>query len=129
MSKEECRHWMVPELSLFAGVDQPVELRSWPTHIYTALRDWQVARGFDPSTTDFARACGYPVLEILGGKENDEQSRDQNPGISEDIEDTMSQLLVAPSSKPKPSRIPVPTWRSKSKVRKGKLAEVPTKVS
>ena len=38
---------------------------TWPSHVYTAIRNWQVARGFDPTTADFARSCGYPELDIL----------------------------------------------------------------
>ncbi|KAK1218168.1 hypothetical protein PQX77_019153 [Marasmius sp. AFHP31] len=33
--------------------------RSWPTDIYRSLHQYQVARGFDPITADFARHLGY----------------------------------------------------------------------
>ncbi|KAK7026085.1 hypothetical protein VNI00_015731 [Paramarasmius palmivorus] len=70
MSKEECRRWRIPELG--KPLDwSDLELLSWPTDVYTALRKWQVARGFDPSTADWARSCGYPELEIIGGKEEE----------------------------------------------------------
>ncbi|ESK87962.1 hypothetical protein Moror_10876 [Moniliophthora roreri MCA 2997] len=42
-----------------------VRLRLWPAHIYPALRDWQKARGFDPTTSDWARYMGSPEFEIL----------------------------------------------------------------
>uniref|UniRef100_A0A0W0FW01 Uncharacterized protein n=1 Tax=Moniliophthora roreri TaxID=221103 RepID=A0A0W0FW01_MONRR len=69
MSKEECEQRGLP--SLFAATlysRGSVELCSWPAHIYVALRDWQVARGFDPNTADWARHMGYPDFEITRGK-------------------------------------------------------------
>ncbi|KAG7097612.1 hypothetical protein E1B28_004946 [Marasmius oreades] len=38
---------------------------SWPTETYKTVHKWQVARGFDPTTPDFARYLGYPVYEIV----------------------------------------------------------------
>ncbi|KAK1215697.1 hypothetical protein PQX77_021702 [Marasmius sp. AFHP31] len=32
---------------------------SWSNHAYNSLRQYQLPRGFDPSTTDFARSLGY----------------------------------------------------------------------
>ncbi|KAF9265342.1 hypothetical protein L218DRAFT_845214, partial [Marasmius fiardii PR-910] len=40
-------------------------VHSWPTKIYKAINKWQVARGFDPTTTDFAHYLGYPIYEII----------------------------------------------------------------
>uniref|UniRef100_A0A0W0FQT2 Uncharacterized protein n=1 Tax=Moniliophthora roreri TaxID=221103 RepID=A0A0W0FQT2_MONRR len=45
-----------------------VMLHSWPTSIYTTLRDWQEARGFDPTTSNWAQELGYPELEIIGAR-------------------------------------------------------------
>ncbi|KAK7016207.1 hypothetical protein VNI00_018959 [Paramarasmius palmivorus] len=67
MSKEERRQWEIPELALSFRWDY-VHLRSWPTYTYTALRKWQVARGFEPTTADWAQSHGYLELEIIGGK-------------------------------------------------------------
>ncbi|KAK7040230.1 hypothetical protein VNI00_010036 [Paramarasmius palmivorus] len=73
MSMEECRQWGVPELESWHAKG-PL-LFSWPSDVYTALRKWQVARGFDPSTTDFAQSLGFPELEILGANTN--RNRDE----------------------------------------------------
>ncbi|KAL0058956.1 hypothetical protein AAF712_014323 [Marasmius tenuissimus] len=37
----------------------------WKAEVYDLVRQWQEAQGFDPTTTDFARSMGYPILEIL----------------------------------------------------------------
>ncbi|KAK1230810.1 hypothetical protein PQX77_006082 [Marasmius sp. AFHP31] len=37
----------------------------WKAEIYDLVRQWQVAKGFDPTTTDFARSMGHPIVEIL----------------------------------------------------------------
>ncbi|ESK87965.1 hypothetical protein Moror_10879 [Moniliophthora roreri MCA 2997] len=63
MSEEECERWGLPVLTLFTS--SSVWLYSWPAHVYTALRDWQMARGFDPATFDWARHMSYPEFEIL----------------------------------------------------------------
>ncbi|KAG7090126.1 hypothetical protein E1B28_011735 [Marasmius oreades] len=40
--------------------------KSWPTKIYKAVHAHQIARGFDPNTTDFARYLGWPrIFEIV----------------------------------------------------------------
>ncbi|ESK83773.1 hypothetical protein Moror_11093 [Moniliophthora roreri MCA 2997] len=52
-----------------------VRLRSWSTHIYTTLQDWQRARGFDPATSDWARELGYPEWEIVGTRKVQEQKK------------------------------------------------------
>ncbi|KAK7054319.1 hypothetical protein VNI00_003512 [Paramarasmius palmivorus] len=65
MSEAECRRWGLPKLALSVGF---AEAYLWPTHVYPTLRQWQVARGFDPSTTDFARNLGYPEFESIDDK-------------------------------------------------------------
>jgi hypothetical protein len=39
-----------------------VFLHSWSKYVYDAIHTWQVARGFDPTTSDFARSLGYSIL-------------------------------------------------------------------
>ncbi|ESK86046.1 hypothetical protein Moror_9382 [Moniliophthora roreri MCA 2997] len=69
MSEEECDRWglpvLTPQVNYFSS-DTSVRLRSWPTYVYAGLRDWQKARGFDPTTSDWARELGYPELEVVG---------------------------------------------------------------
>ncbi|KAI3616727.1 hypothetical protein WG66_011378 [Moniliophthora roreri] len=66
--EEEWARWGIPILTPYA--DSCILLYSWPTHIYSALRNWQIARGFDPSTADWVRECGYPEYEIIGAKKD-----------------------------------------------------------
>ncbi|KAG7096492.1 hypothetical protein E1B28_003922 [Marasmius oreades] len=37
----------------------------WPTETYNLIRQWQIARGFDPTTTEFARYLGFPALDVI----------------------------------------------------------------
>ncbi|KAG7097631.1 hypothetical protein E1B28_004963 [Marasmius oreades] len=38
---------------------------SYSTETYKYIREWQVARGFNPSTTDFTRYMGYPIYKVV----------------------------------------------------------------
>ncbi|KAJ8079993.1 hypothetical protein PM082_016819 [Marasmius tenuissimus] len=38
---------------------------SWKAEVYDLVQQWQEAQGFDPTTTDFARLMGHPILEIF----------------------------------------------------------------
>ncbi|KAK7023398.1 hypothetical protein VNI00_016813 [Paramarasmius palmivorus] len=68
LPEEEYEQWGIPtlKLSLDSASERSMFLCSWPNEIYTAMYDWQVARGFDPTTSDFARHMKYPELEIIG---------------------------------------------------------------
>ncbi|KAK7018021.1 hypothetical protein VNI00_018448 [Paramarasmius palmivorus] len=70
MSEEECERWEVPKLTPSIARYSSVKLHSWPKQVYTALHEWQIAQGFDPTTTDFAQhlGIGYRELEIIGTK-------------------------------------------------------------
>ncbi|KAG7097616.1 hypothetical protein E1B28_004950 [Marasmius oreades] len=37
----------------------------WPSEVYKSIHKWQVARGFDPTTADFARYLDHPIYEVL----------------------------------------------------------------
>uniref|UniRef100_A0A0W0FXK7 Uncharacterized protein n=1 Tax=Moniliophthora roreri TaxID=221103 RepID=A0A0W0FXK7_MONRR len=70
----ECKRMGLPIIIL----DQ-VELyfHTWPKYVYDGLHAWQVARGFDIATADFARSLGLPTLEpaitrFEGGVEEEE---------------------------------------------------------
>ncbi|KAK7056653.1 hypothetical protein VNI00_002370 [Paramarasmius palmivorus] len=67
MSQDECVEWGLPYfIPQIDDISSDMTLHPWPTDVYDALYDWQVVRGFDPTTADFARCLGYPELEILG---------------------------------------------------------------
>ncbi|ESK93196.1 hypothetical protein Moror_14640 [Moniliophthora roreri MCA 2997] len=56
----ECERLGLPYVtSHYAGIT----LHTWPKYVYDGLHAWQVARGFDPATADFARSLGLPILE------------------------------------------------------------------
>ncbi|KAF9262416.1 hypothetical protein L218DRAFT_826365, partial [Marasmius fiardii PR-910] len=38
---------------------------SWPLEVYKTIREYQIARGFDPITMDFARFGGLPIFEVV----------------------------------------------------------------
>ncbi|KAF9254525.1 hypothetical protein L218DRAFT_1009580 [Marasmius fiardii PR-910] len=57
-----CEYLGLPfKLSLQVIHDQ----HTWPTKVYKTLHDYQIARGFDPRTTDFARSMGYQPWEVV----------------------------------------------------------------
>ncbi|KAF9257159.1 hypothetical protein L218DRAFT_936087 [Marasmius fiardii PR-910] len=41
---------------------------TWTSDIYDTIWAWQEMKGFDPTTTDFARSLGYPVMEVVDEK-------------------------------------------------------------
>ncbi|KAK7056386.1 hypothetical protein VNI00_002940 [Paramarasmius palmivorus] len=66
--ENERQKWGIPKLGLFDSIQVP-RFHSWPTHIYEALDKWQIVRGFDPTTADFAIHMDYPELEIVSAKQ------------------------------------------------------------
>ncbi|ESK86877.1 hypothetical protein Moror_3428 [Moniliophthora roreri MCA 2997] len=66
MSEEECERWGLPMFTVSTCYpNEFLLLYSWSTHVYTTLRDWQKARGFDPTTSDWAQHMGCPQFEIF----------------------------------------------------------------
>ncbi|KAL0057354.1 hypothetical protein AAF712_016010 [Marasmius tenuissimus] len=43
----------------------PSNHMSWKAEVYDLAQRWQETQGFDPTTTDFARSMGHPLLEIF----------------------------------------------------------------
>ncbi|KAL0563560.1 hypothetical protein V5O48_018506, partial [Marasmius crinis-equi] len=58
-------HYLGLPLALKIKVSQ--RACSWSNDVYRKIYQYQVARGFDPSTTDFARSIGYddPVYKPI----------------------------------------------------------------
>ncbi|KAK7060724.1 hypothetical protein VNI00_000455 [Paramarasmius palmivorus] len=50
-----------------------VDFWSWPKYTYDVVYKWQVAKGFDPSTLDFAHSLGRPLFD----SDTPEQSRSE----------------------------------------------------
>ncbi|KAF9261547.1 hypothetical protein L218DRAFT_490795 [Marasmius fiardii PR-910] len=60
LSLDMCNYLGLPfKFSLEVGYWQ----KTWSTKIYKALHDYQISRGFDPRTTDFAHSMRYPIWE------------------------------------------------------------------
>ncbi|KAK7021349.1 hypothetical protein VNI00_017452 [Paramarasmius palmivorus] len=64
-------------------------LRSWRKYVYDAIHKWQVARGFDPTTSDFARSLRYSILQPVPNKDVSASREDFN------AEPTMSRIAEA----------------------------------
>uniref|UniRef100_A0A0W0GBQ2 Uncharacterized protein n=1 Tax=Moniliophthora roreri TaxID=221103 RepID=A0A0W0GBQ2_MONRR len=80
MSAEESEQWGLPKLTPCIPQRPPwnsVTLSSWPSYVYTALCDWQTARGFDPTTPDFARHMGFPEFEIISVKKDQNEFEEE----------------------------------------------------
>ncbi|KAF9258079.1 hypothetical protein L218DRAFT_843054, partial [Marasmius fiardii PR-910] len=38
---------------------------SWSSETYKDIHRWQLDRGFNPTTTDFALNLGYPIYKVI----------------------------------------------------------------
>ncbi|KAK1226747.1 hypothetical protein PQX77_010264 [Marasmius sp. AFHP31] len=106
-----------PESCLHLGL--PVELgyhnlgchsHSWPTTMYKSLHQYQIARGFDPTTADFARHLGYPIFVPLDDSDRfeDVQKDQTSPPPDTSTDHGGSLNIVAseyPSNAPDPIRV------------------------
>ncbi|KAF9260707.1 hypothetical protein L218DRAFT_962280 [Marasmius fiardii PR-910] len=64
-SPEMCKYLGLP-FKLCIKVDH--HQLSWPTKIYKAIWDYQIAQGFDPETTKFAQTLGHSIYEVSGNR-------------------------------------------------------------
>ncbi|KAF5374246.1 hypothetical protein D9758_004533 [Tetrapyrgos nigripes] len=63
ISKKKCKYLGLPT-SRFPIQSLGRVTMSWPAETYKMVRRWQVDRGFNPHTTDFAQFLGYPLFEV-----------------------------------------------------------------
>ncbi|KAF9262482.1 hypothetical protein L218DRAFT_1077979 [Marasmius fiardii PR-910] len=61
LSPDMCRYLGLP-ITLSITLDH--YQYSWPTEIYKTLHNYQVVRGFNPTTTNFVQSIGYPIFEV-----------------------------------------------------------------
>ncbi|KAF9257160.1 hypothetical protein L218DRAFT_134109 [Marasmius fiardii PR-910] len=61
MSKSQCASLGLPFL-VPRFIDYPW---TWISDIYDLIQVWQEAKGFDPTTTDFAHSLGLPTMEVI----------------------------------------------------------------
>ncbi|KAF9262422.1 hypothetical protein L218DRAFT_988262 [Marasmius fiardii PR-910] len=78
LSRDRCKHLGLP-FKLSIKVKHFRE--SWPTEVYKTIREYQLAGGFDPITTDFARFRRFPFFEVVPP-----ESRFQEVEKAEDIQ-------------------------------------------
>ncbi|KAF9261832.1 hypothetical protein L218DRAFT_988702 [Marasmius fiardii PR-910] len=88
LSPDMCRYLGLPiTLCITAEYSQLF----WPTKVYKALHDYQVSRGFDPTTTDFAQFHGLNIFEIVAPEnqfqEVDVEEAKNTPHSSQNDED------------------------------------------
>ncbi|KAL0069160.1 hypothetical protein AAF712_003848 [Marasmius tenuissimus] len=57
-------------LGLPCFLKDAISPKVWKAETYDLVRQWQEAKGFDPTTTDMARSMGYPIIEILPQENN-----------------------------------------------------------
>ncbi|KAF9254022.1 hypothetical protein L218DRAFT_1082513 [Marasmius fiardii PR-910] len=60
--EETCRRLGLPTTLHF---HRSTERYYWPNEVYELVRKWQVGRGFNPETTEFAEYCGYAIFEPI----------------------------------------------------------------
>ncbi|KAF7343649.1 hypothetical protein MSAN_01985800 [Mycena sanguinolenta] len=61
LSTEDARLLGFPSLEM----KTTITVKSWDESVYTGLRQFQRAKGFDPFTQDAARYLGYPLYQLL----------------------------------------------------------------
>ncbi|KAK1225688.1 hypothetical protein PQX77_011354 [Marasmius sp. AFHP31] len=63
-----------PRTCEFLGLPVDFMVTCWeytnPTQAYEHMREYQKGRGFDPTTAEFARHCGWPIYEIVDSSVN-----------------------------------------------------------
>ncbi len=62
LSSDKCKYFGLP-FKLKLEVKHYRE--AWPTKIYTILHEYQISRGFNPRTTDFAQSLQYIIFEVV----------------------------------------------------------------
>ncbi|KAJ8071992.1 hypothetical protein PM082_015550 [Marasmius tenuissimus] len=85
MSNNTCVYLGLP-VALIASSEQVY----WPTHTYKTLREYLVAKRYDPATPRFARYLGYPLYEITESTssrfEDIDDSAEEPAGAAESLE-------------------------------------------
>ncbi|KAK1234718.1 hypothetical protein PQX77_002072 [Marasmius sp. AFHP31] len=109
ISSESCRN-----LGLPVGLDYrnlSCYSRSWPRKSYKSLHQYQIARGFDPTTADFAKHLGYRnIFQPLDDSDRfeDVQKDQTSPPPNTSTDHGGSLIILAseyPSNAPDPIRV------------------------
>ncbi|KAJ7038413.1 hypothetical protein C8F04DRAFT_1089064 [Mycena alexandri] len=100
LTAEEAKHVGFPSMHLTAVVWG----RWWDASVYTGLRQFHAAKGFDPDGQDVARHLGYPLYELSGemavsfARVEDQYSEEEDPSDQEESSDVDSLLDQEDSS-------------------------------
>ncbi|KAL0562924.1 hypothetical protein V5O48_019154, partial [Marasmius crinis-equi] len=86
-------------LQLDLYVHQPTR-SSWTNTAYKEIHDYQVARGFDPTTPDFARSLGYPVYQVQRDSHRFEEVADATTATSTSSAMETTALPATPPTEP-----------------------------
>ncbi|KAF9256067.1 hypothetical protein L218DRAFT_950294 [Marasmius fiardii PR-910] len=62
LSPDLCKHFGLHNKLALEVVHYVI---SWPTKVYVAARDYQIRKGFNPETTDFAQHLGSTIYELV----------------------------------------------------------------
>ncbi|KAK1225158.1 hypothetical protein PQX77_011914 [Marasmius sp. AFHP31] len=103
LSHETCHYLGLPTA---LRPDCYLSSHSWTTHVYKIIHGYQLLRGFDPRTTDFARHIGYddPIFQPVDDPARFEELREEQitgspePPVDshpEDVYDSDDCLLTA----------------------------------
>ncbi|KAG7087998.1 hypothetical protein E1B28_012037 [Marasmius oreades] len=92
--------------------------RSWSAETYDLMRAWQEAKGFDPSTTDFARSSGHPIMEPAFSNPMDGDV-ERFRALSEDTDVLLYTTLKARNSDERAMDVDLPTSLSNLRIEVG----------
>ncbi|KAG7090018.1 hypothetical protein E1B28_011639 [Marasmius oreades] len=96
LSSEMCKYLGLPR-KLFLNVTHCQD--SWPTRVYKYIHDYQIARKFDPKTSDFARFLGYSIFTvILVENRFEEIAEDSEVKLSPKVDNSEGHSELSPGS-------------------------------
>uniref|UniRef100_A0A0W0FII7 Uncharacterized protein n=1 Tax=Moniliophthora roreri TaxID=221103 RepID=A0A0W0FII7_MONRR len=126
ISEMECKRLGLPYI---ASDEVHLNSSTWSKYTYDGIHAWQVARGFDPATADFARSLDLPIFEPAITRfenvvEEEPLTRSSPPepdanSIHFDPDDPSASSQLSPLPTPAATRIP-----QRRKLRKRKQARV-----
>ncbi|KAG7090095.1 hypothetical protein E1B28_011711 [Marasmius oreades] len=91
---------LTPDMCKYLGLPFKLSLEviplqiSWSTKIYKAVRDYQIVRGFDPASTDFAQSFSYPVYDVVPAEVRFQEIVEEQHEIPADLDDVPSLPMV-----------------------------------
>ncbi|KAG7087968.1 hypothetical protein E1B28_012009 [Marasmius oreades] len=78
MTESQCLSCRLPPIV----PDVMIDGYCWNSDVYNLILAWQEKKGFDPTTMEFARSLGYPIMEVIYSDVDDRHFED----LSEDTD-------------------------------------------